>query len=109
MDEATLHRLQRQGAIVRLPTGNAGVRVSLRYLRSMVDRPRAERKELLASKLRELADAVGHQGGAIDEQTVSVSGQVCEAVLPLDGYEALKADVEAKDFEVQPLFDRQVL
>lgn len=109
MDDTTLRRLQRGGAIVRLPTGDDGVRVSLRYLRKMLDRTRDERRELLTAKLKELAQAVMHGGGAIDEGTVSVTGQVCEGVLPVQGYDSLKADVESKDFEVQPLFDRQVL
>jgi hypothetical protein len=109
MDKREIDRLKENGAIVRLPSGDAGVRVSLRVDESLVALTRQQRTHLLEERFGDISRRLSPQGGEVLLDTLAVSGQVCEGVLPLPNYERIVADLGEQHVRVQPLLDRKIV
>lgn len=109
MDEHELDRLTRLGAVVSLPSGQPGVRVSMQYLDDLVALPRPERAALLRDKFGDAARVVAQAGGRVDLDSIAVSGQVCEAVLPVPTFDSLSTTLQRGPIRIRPLFDRKVV
>lgn len=109
MDENELNRLTRLGAVVPLPSGQPGVRVSIEYLDDLVTLPRPARAALLRDRFGDAARVVAQAGGHVDLDTIAVSGQVVEAVLPVPSFDTLSTTLERGPIRIRPLFDRKIV
>ena len=109
MDPREIERLRANGAIVSLPSGDAGVRVSIQVDEAMGKLPRPLRTRALEQRFGDISVRIQPLGGEVHLDTLAVSGQVCEGVLPLPSYERIVADLGELHVRVQPLPDRKIV
>ena len=109
MDEHTMKKLRNLGAISRLSTGEEGVRVSLQYKPRLDEPSRSVRRDILHREFQKIASEGAPEGTRVDLESLSVSGQTVEAVLPAQHYDRLVNDLEQREVRVDALFDRQVI
>jgi hypothetical protein len=91
MDAHTLELLRRQQLVRRLADGREAVAVTLQYSGDVPPFSRAERRRWLSERFAELSDAMG--GLAIEPETLSVSGQTVNAVIPVEDVERLRGQL----------------
>lgn len=108
VDMKLLKKLRQLGAIEHLDAGADGVRVSLQYRSRLADPSRARRRDILKSEFERIAHDLITEGAKVDLDSMSVSGQTVEAVLPLDKYDHLKDELSKQDVRVDPLTTEQV-
>ena len=105
MNPSEIHDLTQRRAIVRLPSGKSGVRVSLRYAPRIELRNPRERLVQLRRTFRRLALFVVCEGGGVRPETLLVARQCCQGILPLARYEDLKRMLAKRLVRVEPLFE----
>jgi hypothetical protein len=89
MDAHTLDLLRRQQLVRRLPDGREAVAVTLQYRGELPPVSRPERKRWLREQFSQLVGAV--DGVSIQPETLSVSGQTVNAVVPVEHVERLRS------------------
>lgn len=104
-----IERLRASGAIVSLPSGDAGVRVSMQVDEPMASLSRPQRAEVLERRFGDVSVRIQPMGGEVHLDTLAVSGQACEGVLPLPSYDRIVADLGELHVRVQPLLDRKIV
>jgi len=109
MDEHTIKKLRNLGALSRLPTGEEGVRVSLQYKPRLEEPSRSVRRDILHREFQKIASEGVPEGSSVDLESLSVSGQTVEAVLPVQHYDRLVNDLEQREVRVDTIFDRQIV
>lgn len=109
MDEHLVQRLRDLGAISRLETGQEGVHVSLQYKPRLEDPSRSARRDILQREFQKIATEVVPEGAEVRLESLSISGQTVEAVLPLGDYDRVVDDLEQREVRVDALVDRQIV
>ena len=92
-------------ALVRLPGGANGVRVTLRYVPRIMEATRREKSMILRSLFQKLGTLISEDGGQIRVDTLLVSRQTCQALLPLRRYEILQTRLIRQRIRIEQLFD----
>jgi S-methylmethionine-dependent homocysteine/selenocysteine methylase len=109
MDPHVLQKLEKLDALVPLRAGTKGVRVSLQYKPSLTELSRSSRRNALRAKFEQVAHSIEPQGAEVDLDSISVSAQTIEALLPIDYYEELISNLNKQDIRVDLLIDRQIV
>ena len=109
MDAKVLDKLYKIGAVERLPDGQDGVRVSLQYRGPMTNPSRSHRRDLLKQTFEDIARSIASEGAEVDLDSVSVSGQTVEAILPVAKYDDIESKLLEQNILVDLNIDRQVL
>jgi len=108
MDSDLLRRLGEAGALSSLGEGVSGVKVSLQYQPKLKVASRKERREELHDCFAHVAEQIAPTGAAVDLESISVLGQTVEAVLPVEEYEQIVAELEILEVRVDPVISRDV-
>src|SRR5438128_905743 len=103
MDAHLLDRVIKQGDIERLHTGATGVRVSLQYEPKLATPSFPDRKMELKREFERIAQTLNEKGAEVDLNSISVSGQTVEAVLPVDQLDEIESDLSDKSVRVDLL------
>ena len=109
MDEKTLSKLERGGALSVLPSGQTAVRVSLHLGQRLAEPSRLARRHLLEQAFETIAKKVAAIGGQVALDTLAVSAQTVEALVPADRYDDAVAALESLGVRVDPVIFRQVV
>ena len=109
MTSLSLKKLADRGVLVDLPRGKKGVPASLQYRGKLNSRSRAERKNELKEALGKAIELVRSVGGEVDADSVSVSGQTIDSVIPADDYERVRKHLESEGMRLDLLVREQVL
>lgn len=109
MDKHLLEQIANLDAFEPLDRGGRGIRVSLQTPEALPPGTRAERRACLQERFSELANALGPQGARVELDTLSVSAQSVEAVLPVDHYDDLKHNLEHDGIRVDPVIERNIV
>ena len=88
MDAHTLDLLRRQQLIRRLPDGREAIAVTLQYRGELPGLTRVARRSWLTDRFSAVGGTV--DGMTIEPDTLSVSGQTVNAVVPIDDVEELR-------------------
>lgn len=107
MDKHLLEKLASLDALETLERGIRGVRVSLQTQGPLPAGSRAERRACLHQKFTQLAETL--KEARVDLDTISVSAQTVEAVLPVDQYDDMKQSLEDEGIRVDPVVERQIV
>lgn len=108
MDAKVLKKLYDTGAIDRLSNGQDGVRVSLQY-QSATSGSRSSRRTLLKQAFKDIAKEIVSEGAEVDLDSISVSGQTVEAILPVDNYDNIAGKLNQQNIRVDLVQVKQVL
>jgi hypothetical protein len=108
MEMKLLKKLRQIGAIEHLDAGVDGVRVSLQCRLKLTDPSRTGRRNILKSEFERIARDLSKEGAKVDLDSISVSGQTVEAVLPLDKYDHLTDALSKQDVRVDPVTTEQI-
>lgn len=108
MDPHLLDKLLKLDATERLGDGRTGVRASVQYP-ERIDAPRDERRERLAAEFSQVGDLLHNFGGELDLQSMSVSGQSVEAVVPLDTYDEVEQAVRSVGCTLRVVMDEKIV
>lgn len=108
MDIKLLNKLRQLGAIEHTDAGADGVRVSLQYRSRLTDSSRARRRDILKNEFERIAHDLVSEGVKVDLESMSISGQTVEAVLPVDKYDHLTDELNKQNVRVDPLTTEQV-
>ena len=104
-----IKNLIKSGNVERLSTGEEGVRVSLQYELKLTEPSRSARLNILRAKFECIAKQIKLQGAEVDLNSISVSGQTVEAILPIDRWEQIFKKLSEEKIRVDLLIDRQIL
>lgn len=108
MDPKVLDNLYKLGAVDRLPNGQDGVRVSLQYRSRLTSGSRSSRRDLLKQTFEDIAKDIVSDGAEVDLNSLSVSGQTVEAILPVDQYDDITDKLNQQNIRVDLVQERQV-
>lgn len=98
MDRKAIERLSGLGVIGTTSSGKEGVRVSLQDLRLVTEPSRRIRRDILRETFSRLNTEIDVD---INLDSLSVSGQTVEAVLPADRYETIEQNLRGKKIRVE--------
>jgi hypothetical protein len=102
-------RLSRMNALETLDDGTKGVRVSLQSNAPLASGTRLGRRASLEQRFADVAKGLAKVGAKVNLQTISVSAQTVEAVLPVERYDDVKHDLERIGIRVDELIDRLIV
>lgn len=94
-------------ALVTTSKGLDGVRVSLQCRAAITGPSRDARHQSLRAAFENIADAIRTQGAEVDLDSISVSGQIVEAILPISCFDEITKVLDEQDVRVDVLIDRQ--
>lgn len=109
MDSKVLEKLYKLGAIDKLANGRDGVRVSLMWKTTLPAASRSTRRSMLRQKFENVANDIRAYGAEVDLDSVSISGQTVEAILPIDKYDEISDKLKKEDIRVDLLTSEQIL
>ena len=109
MDSKVLERLYKLGAIDRLANGQDGVRVSLMWNSKLSEPSLSARRDLLLRKFESTANEILLDGAEVNLNSISVSAQTVEAVLPISNFDQITDKLKQQGIRVDPLTKEQVL
>jgi hypothetical protein len=109
MDEREAQKLSERGLVGKTPAGRPAVRVSLQYQHRFEEPSRDARRRLLSDAFEPIARWLESNDAHVDLDSLSVSGQTVEALLPIDDYDELTSKLQHHDVRVDQLVDRQVV
>jgi hypothetical protein len=104
-----LEKLDRLGAIVTSQSGTKGVHVTLQCNAPIKQVTRSAWRSALRAEFEHIKQSLEPQGAEVDLDSLSVTGQTVEALLPIDCYEELTNQLNQKGIRVDPLFDRRIV
>jgi hypothetical protein len=107
MDEQLLRKLTNLGA-TQQRNGRQALRASV-HLPERIEAPRAQRRELLATQFQKLGDLLHGFGGEVDLDSLSVSGQSVEAIVPVDVYDEVERAIRDAGCTMRVDFDRKLV
>ncbi len=108
MDESVKGKLEEQELLVDLPAGGVGVRVSLQFQSAVVGPSREQRRHELENCFHGLAEQFPDDICSMEMDSLSVSGQTVEAVIPYDRFEQVEKKLLRNHVRVDILAERQV-
>jgi DNA-directed RNA polymerase beta subunit len=109
MDEKTLSKLERGGAVAVLPSGRKAVHVSIQFTRRLDESSRLARRHILERAFEGIVELVESIGGQVVDDSLSVSAQTIEAMIPTEVYDDALTTLESVGVRVDPVILRQVV
>lgn len=109
MDSQVLERLYKLGAIDQLANGQDGVRVSLMWQTMLSEPSLSARRDLLLQKFERTANDILPDGVEVNLNSISVSAQTVEAVLPIHNYDYITDKLKQQSIRVDPLTRQRVI
>lgn len=100
MDPAEYKALADRGLVVSDSSGNKAVRVYLQYLPDIRGRSRDARRKALRTRFDQIAEKRSQTGVELDPGSLSVSGQVIEALVPIQHFDEARHELEDDDLRV---------
>lgn len=100
MDAMQMSSLAKSGLVVPDSSGKDAVRVYLQYLPSVSGKSAAARGKALRDRFERVARRHEAMGVQLDPESMSVSGQMIEALLPLEHYEQARHELEDEKVRV---------
>lgn len=100
MDAMQMSSLVKHGLVVPDASGKDAVRVYLQYLPNVSGRSAAARGRALRDRFERVARKHADVGVQLDPKSMSVSGQMIEALLPLEHYEQARHQLEDEKVRV---------
>lgn len=96
------------GALLRLATGEEGVRVFVHPTDLVPAGNIRDLREKLAERFGMVAARFGPDGLDLDAESMSVMGQTIEGTIPLARFETLRANLRDHGLEMEPVLRYQV-
>jgi len=109
MDPKVLERLRELGAIDRLSNGQYGVRVTLMWTASLSEPSLCARRDLLLQKFEGTANDILPDGAEVYLNSISISAQTVEAILPIDNYDYITDRLKQQSIRVDPLIRERLV
>ena len=106
MNNSLKRKLAQLDLLEALPSGETGVRVTLQYTPRLAESSRADRRAFLDRRLSQIARRLGAAGCRVEIETLSVSAQTVEAVIPIDQYDAIEDQMKDEHIRLDVLMDR---
>jgi hypothetical protein len=103
-----LEKFRRLGAMVELPGGAEGIRVSIQYVPRLTGLSWQARESALQAEFAKLSSQLAASSAEIVPQSLSVSGQTIKVVLPTDAYDRLPGELDPAVFRIDAIIDRDV-
>jgi hypothetical protein len=100
MDNARQKRLKARGLVIPDSAGQDAVRVYLQYRSNVAGGSRAARRETLRKHFERVASEHSGSRLELDPASLSVSGQMIEALVPLEDYEQVVRDLAGDDLHI---------
>lgn len=109
MDSRLIEKLDRMGALSCLGTGKKAVRVTMQYQPALDVKSRDLRRRALYEEFERVRDNIESKGAEVDLESLSVSGQTVEALLPLDRCDEIEENLRHCNVRVDLLVDRKIV
>jgi hypothetical protein len=109
MDSKVLERFYKLGAIDQLANGQDGVRVSLMWNSRLSEPSLSVRRDLLLQKFESTANDILPDGAEVDLNSISVSAQTVEAILPIHNYDDITDKLKQQSIRVDPLTRQRLI
>ncbi len=100
MDDSSYKTFADRGLVVPDSFGKDAVRVYLQYLPDVPGDSRDARGKALRNRFEQVARKRAHTGVELHPDSLSVSGQVIEALVPVERYEQATRELEDDDVRV---------
>lgn len=108
MDPNVVARLRRHQATRELPDGRQAVDVTVQYVGTVPATTRAQRRAFLEERFEEVArQEHGHL--TVQPDSLSVSGQTVDALVPVDDLETMERRLAGADFRIDVMEPVQVV
>lgn len=108
MEKSLKRKLEQLELIETLPTGDAGVRVTLQYQPRLSQKRRSDRKAFLDQQFNKIANHLQGAGCQVELNTLTVSSQTVEAVIPIEQYDAIEAEMNDENVRLDVVVDRLI-
>jgi hypothetical protein len=108
MDRSLLEKLRRNQSLRTMSDGREGVAVTVQYVGDPPRATRGERRNWLQDLFAQLSDRLG-SGLEITPDSLSLSGQTVEAVVPVAELDALSDRLSGEQFRLDVSQSRQVV
>lgn len=108
MDPATLDKLRRNQALHQLPDGREGVEVTVQFVGQVPPAGRAARKDWLQARFSQARDGLA-PSLAIKPDSLSVSAQTVEAVVPVGDLDEMRERLSPEEFRLDVSLMRQIV
>lgn len=109
MNQHLVEKVIKQGGLERLHTGANGVRVSLQYEPRLLTPSFPDRKLELKREFERIAQSLNQRGAELDLDSISVSGQTVEALLPIDQLAEIEEDLSDRNIRVDLVIKREAI
>lgn len=107
MNQQLRAKLAKAGLIEKLDSGLEAVPVSLFFAPRIVEKSRPLRRAKLASKFEEIAQRFGSRSVKVDLDSLSLSGQTIEALISVDQFDEVVAQLESDQVRTDILVPRK--
>lgn len=94
---------------MELGDGRDGVKVSVQYTPKLYQQSRRFRRAELTRAFERAADEIEGYGAKFNLDTISVSGQTVEVIVPTECFDSIADELRKEEYRIDLLVDRQVL
>ena len=105
VDEKLVETMRQRGQLVRLPNHAEGVPVALHYRRRLTAPSSVALRKAFADPGRLLQA----HGATISWKSLSPSGQIVEAVIPVSEFDNLAAQLRTRAIDIVPMVELQIV
>ncbi len=109
MKDSLKRKLSQLDLLEALPSGETGVRVTLQHTPRLTESSRADRRAFLDRRLSQIAKRLAATGCRVEIESLSVSGQTVEAVIPIDQYDEIEDQMKDEQIRLDVLMDRSIV
>jgi hypothetical protein len=109
MDNALKRKLAQLDLLESLPSGETGVRVTLQHTPRLTESSRAGRRAFLDRRFSQIGKSLSTVGCRVEIETVSVSSQTVEAVIPIDQFSPIEDRLKDEHIRLDVLMDRSIV
>ncbi|NLD69777.1 MAG: hypothetical protein GX644_13315 [Limnobacter sp.] len=102
-----IEKLRRLGLVERLPDGAEAVRLTVQCRRPVAGQSRERWRDALLDWQRDIGRRLADHGGCLVQDSLSVSGQTVEAIVPVDELPAVCNAMAGCDARVDLLMPRR--
>lgn len=109
MDSHALNKLRDLGLMKKTAAGAESVRVSAQWRHAPEGQPPAERRQALETWSRGIAEKLARHGGEVIPDSMSVAGLTVEAMVPVDAFDEIEAEIGADGVRLDVIMPRQLI
>ncbi len=104
-----LEKLRERGLLEPDGAGAGCVRLSVQYAQRLAGKTRAERREVLGCWAEEVGRTLARHGGEVVPDSLSIAGQTVEAVVPVEEYPRVEAELAGRGERADLVVPRRVV